>query len=123
MCTAVCGDGLLLGLAAELAELVKEQTIGEQTAAFQRDMQVKEAEQAMRISVAEANAKAVDGDIENLAQTEVRNAGHTIGNARCVADCCGPRRTPNTGFPRSPNCGSNSPRMPRPRNVTCTFRS
>ena len=52
--------------AVRLAELVKEQTIGEQTAAFQRDTQVKEAEQQMRISVAEANAKAVDGEIFNL---------------------------------------------------------
>src|SRR5688572_8051074 len=34
--------------AVRLAELTKEQTIGEQTPAFQRDMQVKEAEQAMR---------------------------------------------------------------------------
>jgi acyl-CoA reductase-like NAD-dependent aldehyde dehydrogenase len=30
-------------------------------------------------------AEAVDADIENLAQTEVRNAGHTIGNARWEA--------------------------------------
>ncbi|MGH3507486.1 MAG: aldehyde dehydrogenase family protein, partial [Nocardioidaceae bacterium] len=27
-------------------------------------------------------AEAVDGDLENLAATEVRNSGHTIGNAR-----------------------------------------
>jgi acyl-CoA reductase-like NAD-dependent aldehyde dehydrogenase len=30
-------------------------------------------------------AEAVDGDLENLAQLEVRNAGHTIGNARWEA--------------------------------------
>jgi acyl-CoA reductase-like NAD-dependent aldehyde dehydrogenase len=30
-------------------------------------------------------AAAVDGDLENLAQLEVRNAGHTIGNARWEA--------------------------------------
>jgi len=29
--------------------------------------------------------RQVDGDLENLAQTEVRNAGHTIGNARWEA--------------------------------------
>ncbi|SFA88808.1 Acyl-CoA reductase [Amycolatopsis marina] len=30
-------------------------------------------------------AEAVDGDLENLAQLEVRNSGHTIGNARWEA--------------------------------------
>jgi acyl-CoA reductase-like NAD-dependent aldehyde dehydrogenase len=30
-------------------------------------------------------AEAVDGDVENLARLEVRNAGHTIGNARWEA--------------------------------------
>jgi len=30
-------------------------------------------------------AEAVDSDIENLAALEVRNAGHTIGNARWEA--------------------------------------
>ncbi|MEV5297318.1 aldehyde dehydrogenase family protein [Amycolatopsis methanolica] len=30
-------------------------------------------------------AKAVDGDLENLARLEVRNSGHTIGNARWEA--------------------------------------
>ena len=62
--------------AVRLAELVKEQTIGEQTAAFQRDTQVKEAEQAMRISVAEANAKAVDG--ENVAEAKVASSQATL---------------------------------------------
>lgn len=62
--------------AVRLAELVKEQTIGEQTAAFQRDTQVKEAEQAMRISVAEANAKAVDG--ENVAEAKVAASQATL---------------------------------------------
>jgi flotillin len=62
--------------AVRLAELTKEQTIGEQTAAFQRDMQVKEAEQQMRISVAEANAKAVDG--ENVAEAKVAASQATL---------------------------------------------
>jgi flotillin len=62
--------------AVRLAELVKEQTIGEQTAAFQRDTQVKEAEQQMRISVAEANAKAVDG--ENVAEAKVAASQATL---------------------------------------------
>jgi flotillin len=46
--------------------LEKEQKIGEQTAAYQRDVQVKEAEREMRIRTAEANAKAIEG--ENTAQ-------------------------------------------------------
>lgn len=55
--------------AVRLAELVKEQTIGEQTAAFEREAQVKDAERKMRISLAEANAKAVAG--ENTAQAAI----------------------------------------------------
>ena len=62
--------------AVRLAELLKEQTIGEQTAAFQRDTQVKEAEQQMRISVAEANARAVDG--ENVAEAKVAASQATL---------------------------------------------
>jgi flotillin len=62
--------------AVRLAELTKEQTIGEQTAAFQRDTQVKEAEQQMRIAVAEANAKAVDG--ENIAEAKVAASQATL---------------------------------------------
>jgi flotillin len=62
--------------AVRLAELVKEQTIGEQTAAYQRDMQVKEAEQLMRISVADANAKAVDG--ENLSEAKIAASQATL---------------------------------------------
>ncbi|MBA4106864.1 MAG: flotillin family protein [Pirellula sp.] len=62
--------------AVRLAELVKEQTIGEQTAAYQSEMQVKEAEQLMRISVAEANAKAVDG--ENLSEAKIAASQATL---------------------------------------------
>jgi flotillin len=62
--------------AVRIAELQKEQTVGEQAAAFQRDMQVKEAEQQMRISVAEANAKAVDG--ENIAEAKIAASQATL---------------------------------------------
>jgi flotillin len=62
--------------AVRLADLQKEQHVGEQAAAFQRDMQVKEAEQQMRISVAEANAKAVDG--ENIAEAKVAASQATL---------------------------------------------
>ncbi|HEX6960908.1 MAG TPA: SPFH domain-containing protein [Lacipirellula sp.] len=62
--------------AVRLAELQKEQAIGEQTAAFQRDTQVKEAEQMMRVTVAEANARAVDG--ENVAEAKIAASQATL---------------------------------------------
>jgi flotillin len=55
--------------AVRLAELEKEQKIGEQTASFQRDATVKQAEQTMRIALADAEAKAIEG--ENQAQAKV----------------------------------------------------
>jgi flotillin len=55
--------------AVRLAELEKEQKIGEQTAAFQRDASVKSAEQQMRVQLADAEAKAIQG--ENAAQATV----------------------------------------------------
>ena len=48
--------------AVRIADLEKEQIIGEQAATFERDMQIKHAEQEMRLSVADANSKAVDGE-------------------------------------------------------------
>jgi flotillin len=62
--------------AVRVAELEKEQTIGEQTAAFQRDVSVKQAEQAKRIAVADANAKAVDG--ENIADAKIAQSQATL---------------------------------------------
>ncbi len=62
--------------AVRTAELEKEQTVGEQTAAFQRDVQVKQAEQAKRIAVADANAKAVDG--ENVADAKIAQSQATL---------------------------------------------
>ncbi|MGN6367806.1 MAG: flotillin family protein [Phycisphaerae bacterium] len=55
-----------------LAELEKEKKIAEQTAAFERDSKVKESEQAMRIAIAEANAKAITG--ESKAQADIAAA-------------------------------------------------
>ena len=52
--------------AVRLAELEKEQKVGEQYAAFERDAQVKNAHQKLRISLADADAKAIQG--ENHAQ-------------------------------------------------------
>src|SRR3954470_17766176 len=62
--------------AVRVAELEKEQTVGEQTAAFQRDISVKQAEQAKRIAVADANAKAVDG--ENIADAKIAQSQATL---------------------------------------------
>jgi flotillin len=62
--------------AVRVAELEKEQTVGEQTAAFQRDVQVKQAEQNKRVAVAEANAKAVDG--ENIADAKIAQSQATL---------------------------------------------
>ena len=58
--------------AVRLAELAKEQRIAEQASAFERDSRVKEAEQTMRVAVADANAKAIDG--ESKAQATIAAA-------------------------------------------------
>ncbi|HEY3323980.1 MAG TPA: SPFH domain-containing protein [Planctomycetota bacterium] len=55
--------------AVRLAELDRDQKIAEQSAGFERESKVKDAEQRMRISLADANAKAVAG--ENTAQAAV----------------------------------------------------
>jgi flotillin len=62
--------------AVRVADLNKEQTVGEQSAAFERDMQVKHAEQQMRIAVANADAKAVDG--ENIAEATIAQSQATL---------------------------------------------
>jgi flotillin len=54
--------------AVRVAELEKEQKVGEETAAFQREAQVKDAEQQKRISVANAEAKAIAGEAQSQAQ-------------------------------------------------------
>ena len=55
--------------AVRVAELDKEQKIGEQTAGFQRESEVKNAEREMRIKLADADARAVEG--ENLAKADI----------------------------------------------------
>jgi flotillin len=62
--------------AIKIADMAKLQAIGEQTAAYSRDTQVKQAEQEMRISVADANAKAVEG--ENIAEAKVAQSQATL---------------------------------------------
>lgn len=55
--------------AVNLAALDKQQVIGEKQAAFERESQVKQAEQQMRVQVADADAAAIEG--ENLAQAKI----------------------------------------------------
>jgi len=55
--------------AIRIADLQKEQDIGEQQASYEKDSQVKDAERAMRVRIADANAKAVTG--ENTAKAEI----------------------------------------------------
>jgi flotillin len=55
--------------AVSVASLEKQQVIGEKQAAFERESQVKQAEQQMRVQVADADATAIEG--ENLAQAKI----------------------------------------------------
>ncbi|NLF09043.1 MAG: flotillin family protein, partial [Pirellulaceae bacterium] len=55
--------------AVRVAELDKAQKVGEQTAAFERDADVKAAERDMRIRLAQADARAVEG--ENLSRADI----------------------------------------------------
>ena len=67
--------------AVRVAELDKQQKIGEQTAAFQRDANVKQAEQIMRIAVADANAKAIAGEAHAQAEIAATQAGLQVKQA------------------------------------------
>ena len=60
--------------AVRIAELERDQQIGEQAAAFERDAQVKDAERAMRVRLAEANARAVEGENASAAQIAASKA-------------------------------------------------
>ncbi|MBN2474542.1 MAG: flotillin family protein [Pirellulales bacterium] len=59
-----------------VAELDKEQQVGEQTAAFQREAQVKEAERDMRVKLANADARAVEG--ENISKADIAASQATL---------------------------------------------
>jgi len=67
--------------AVQIAELDKAQNIGEQTAAYEREAQIKIAEREMRISVADANAKAVAGEYESQAEIAQSQAGLAVKKA------------------------------------------
>ena len=76
--------------AVRVATLEKEQKIGEQTAVFERETQLKNAEREMRISMADANAKAIAGEakaqaevVATQAQLQVKQAeSYQLGETR-----------------------------------------
>jgi flotillin len=67
--------------AVRIATLEKEQSIGEKTAAFEKDSQVKLAEQQMRVKVAEADAGAIDGENQAAARVAASQAELMIRKA------------------------------------------
>jgi flotillin len=67
--------------AVRIATLEKEQSIGERTAAFEKDTQVKIAEQQMRVQVAEADAGAIDGENQAAARVAASQAELMIKKA------------------------------------------
>jgi len=77
--------------AVRIAELEKDRKVGEQTAAFQQEAAVREQERAMRIAVAEANAKAVAG--ENKSKAEIAAVGAELKVKEAEAYQLGETRT------------------------------
>ena len=69
--------------AIRVADMEKEQTIGERSAEFERESQVKESERQMRVSVADAEATAIEG--ENLAQAKVAHSQAELAVQRAQA--------------------------------------
>jgi len=62
--------------AVRVAELDKEQTVGEQSAAFEQEAQVKDAERDMRVKLADADARAVEG--ENISKADIAASQATL---------------------------------------------
>src|SRR5690606_10083570 len=55
--------------AVRVAEILKERSVAEEQARFEKEARVKEAEQSMRVTIANADALAVQG--ENTAKAEI----------------------------------------------------
>ncbi|OHB78351.1 MAG: flotillin [Planctomycetes bacterium RBG_16_64_12] len=62
--------------AIRVAEMDKEQVVGEQTASFEREAQVAHADREKRIRIAEANARAIEG--ENEAEAAIAASKATL---------------------------------------------
>ena len=67
--------------AVRVAELDKEQQVGEQTAGFQREAQVRDAHREMRIKIADADARAIEGENEAKADVAASQAGLQVKKA------------------------------------------
>ena len=59
-----------------VAEMDKEQVVGEQTATFEREAQVADADREKRVRIADANARAIEG--ENTAKADVAASDATL---------------------------------------------
>jgi flotillin len=77
--------------AVRLADLEKERQVGEQSAAFHQESLIRDQERAMRVSVADANAKAVSG--ENKAKADIANANAELKVKEAEAYQLGETRT------------------------------
>jgi len=67
--------------AVRLAELEKEKQVGEQSAQYEQEAEVRDRERAMRIRVADANAKAVVGENEAKGEIAQTNADLKVREA------------------------------------------
>lgn len=67
--------------AVRIAVLDKEKTVGEQSAEFEQEALVRDQEREMRISVSDANAKAVSGENDAKAEIARTNADLRIQEA------------------------------------------
>jgi flotillin len=76
--------------AVRIAELDKEQQIGEQAAHYEREAQVKAAERDMRVKLADAEARAIEG--ENSAKADIAAAEATLQVKRAEAYSMGEAR-------------------------------
>jgi flotillin len=74
-----------------LADLEKERKIGEQAAAYLQEAAIRDQERTMRISVADANAKAVAG--ENKAKADIANVNAELKVKEAEAYQLGETRT------------------------------
>jgi len=78
--------------AIRVAEMDKEQQVGEKTASFEREAQVKNAERDMRIQLAQADARAIEGEntskadvAASMAELQVKKAeAYELGETRKV---------------------------------------
>lgn len=106
----------------EVLDSVEMASLEDTDAAIERAQRAftswREVDPADRARLLRRFAEAVDADIENLAALEVRNAGHTIGNARWEA---GNVRDVLTYYAGSPERLSGR-QIPAPGGVNITFQ-